>query len=669
MKKIISFSVLALTLLGANVVGHADTNQSINQSINQSSSGLVSSSLSSAQPADTKNSSTTSSQKSTTQVPSSSSQNQSTPQSTPSTSTTALKDASTLVVKNVKINVGDSFSNAQAFVSATDQNGAALALSHLHVSGTVDPTKAGSYTLTFTNEKLAKTALVTVSDPTAVPDVEYSTQIQNIGWDSVSKNGALSGTSGKSLRMEAIKINLSHLPDGLTGGISYSTYVQNIGWQSEVSDGAISGTVGKSLRVEAIKIRLTGTLASTYSIYYRTYAQNIGWMNWTSDGAISGTSGMSLRVEALEIQLVKKGNKAPASPDSSTFSNLFLPTIAYQSHIQNIGWQSEVKNGAISGTVGKALRLEALRVSVANLPTGVSGGITYQAHVQNIGWQSPVQNGQLAGTEGKSLRVEALNIKLTGDLNKYFDVWYQSQVQGYGWLGWTADGKNSGTTALGLRMESVKIVLVPKGQAAPGSTKTSFIAKPSGWESVNGTLKYYDAGSKKYTKQFSLVYYSQLDPRWSGKYYGGYTFRESGCGQASIAMIISGFGTSVTPPNVANYTYSKGLFNDGSAGSDESSLTTAAKKWGLSYKVMGSSSQLASYLQKGYPATVCINLGYGERHIVALTGYSNGYTTVHDPWNNLLFSGKHTVSEVWSRLSWLQVNKDMGASAAVVYYK
>ncbi len=34
MKKIISFSVLALTLLGANVVGHADTNQSINQSIN-----------------------------------------------------------------------------------------------------------------------------------------------------------------------------------------------------------------------------------------------------------------------------------------------------------------------------------------------------------------------------------------------------------------------------------------------------------------------------------------------------------------------------------------------------------------------------------------------------------------------------------------------------------
>ncbi|MFZ2576013.1 MAG: bacterial Ig-like domain-containing protein, partial [Lactococcus hircilactis] len=154
----------------------------------------------------------TSSQKNTTQAPSTSSQNQ----STPSTSTTALKDASTLVVKNVKINLGDSFSNVQAFVSATDQNGAALALSHLRVSGTVDPTKAGSYTLTFTNEKLVKTALVTVSDPTAVPDVEYSTQIQNIGWDSVSKNGALSGTSGKSLRMEAIKINLSHLPDGLT---------------------------------------------------------------------------------------------------------------------------------------------------------------------------------------------------------------------------------------------------------------------------------------------------------------------------------------------------------------------------------------------------------------------------------------------------------------------
>ena len=92
----------------------------------------------------------------------------------------------------------------------------------------------------------------------------------------------------------------------MSGGVEYSTHVQNEGWQAYVSDDAMSGTKGKSLRLEAIKIRLTGELAQKYSVEYRTHVQNEGWQNWVKDNAVSGTTGKNLRLEAIEIRLVKK---------------------------------------------------------------------------------------------------------------------------------------------------------------------------------------------------------------------------------------------------------------------------------------------------------------------------------------------------------------------------
>ena len=38
--------------------------------------------------------------------------------------------------------------------------------------------------------------------------------------------------------------------------ICYRAHVQNIGWQSEVCDGRVAGTTGRSLRMEAIRIVL-----------------------------------------------------------------------------------------------------------------------------------------------------------------------------------------------------------------------------------------------------------------------------------------------------------------------------------------------------------------------------------------------------------------------------
>ena len=73
----------------------------------------------------------------------------------------------------------------------------------------------------------------------------------------------------------------------------------------------MSGTEGRSLRLEAIKIRLTGETAEKYDIYYRVHAQNNGWLDWASNGKAAGTEGYGYRLEAIEILLVEKGGAAP----------------------------------------------------------------------------------------------------------------------------------------------------------------------------------------------------------------------------------------------------------------------------------------------------------------------------------------------------------------------
>ncbi len=145
--------------------------------------------------------------------------------------------------------------------------------------------------------------------------ITYQTHVQNLGWQGLVNVGEMSGTSGQSLRLEGIKINLNNL--GISGNIEYCTHVQNIGWQNYVKNGAMSGTSGKALRLEAIKIRLTGDLAKKYDIYYRVHCQNFGWMGWAKNGAQSGSAGYGYRLEGIEIVLVEKGGKAPGNTANS----------------------------------------------------------------------------------------------------------------------------------------------------------------------------------------------------------------------------------------------------------------------------------------------------------------------------------------------------------------
>lgn len=318
---------------------------------------------------------------------------------------------------------------------------------------------------------------VAVQAAASSPTVSYRAHVQNIGWQDAVSDGAIAGTEGRSLRMEALRLQVSG--SQYSGGISYSTHVQDIGWQAAVSDGAIAGTVGQALRVEALRISLTGELAEHYDIYYRVHASDVGWMAWTSDGSTAGTTGMFRRIEAVQVLLVDKGVGVPSGyEDSDTdYACLVAPLVTYSAHVQDVGWQGAVSDGATAGTTGLSRRIEALKLSLSKGGENPEGDIVYNAHVQDVGWQYATNDesgwstdGASIGTTGLSRRLEAIQIDLKGNVADDFDIYYRVHIQDYGWLGWACDGQIAGSTGMSERIEAVQVVLVLKGNAAPGQT-------------------------------------------------------------------------------------------------------------------------------------------------------------------------------------------------------
>ena len=255
--------------------------------------------------------------------------------------------------------------------------------------------------------------------------------------------------------------------------LSYQAHISDIGWQADRHDGELSGTEGKAKRLEAIEIKLTDDLAQQYDIYYRVHAQNVGWLDWAKNGESSGTAGYGYRLEAIVIKLVEKNGEAPG-PTTRPFVK--YPTVSYQTHVQNIGWQNDMSNGESSGTTGRALRLEGIKIQLTDLP--YAGSISYSTHIQNIGWQNDVNDGLLSGTSGQGLRLEAIKIKLDGEMAQNFDIYYRVHAQIFGWTGWAKNGEPAGTAEYGYRLEAIQIKMIPKGSEAPGKTTGAFMENP-----------------------------------------------------------------------------------------------------------------------------------------------------------------------------------------------
>lgn len=436
------------------------------------------------------------------------------------------KTISTTVSPSDAYNKSLSFTSSNTSVATVDSNGKVTA----KAAGTATITVA-----TTDGSNVSKTCTVTVENNNYA-NISYLTHIENAGYETAKSNGETAGRPGKHLRLEQIKIDLD---SNISGSLEYRTHVQNKGWLNYVSEGEYSGTTGKALRLEAIQIKLTGTIADYYDVYYRIYVEDEGWLGWAVNGEKAGSVGYGKKLEGIQIVLKAKGEDAPGdvgdslkrkvkvtesytkgdinkdglvdSADVAIFLNTDDPTdmqfvtcdmnmdgfwndtdkkimwdyyfynggpnISYTTHVEKIGWQNYVKNGAMAGTSGKGLRLEAIKINLSNMSSYLTGNISYSTHIEKIGWQDFKSNDDISGTSGRGLRLEAIKIKLDGDLEKVYDVYYRVHAQNVGWLGWAKNGEESGTAGYGYRLEGIEIQLVEKGAQAPGKTTNCFIQK------------------------------------------------------------------------------------------------------------------------------------------------------------------------------------------------
>ena len=305
----------------------------------------------------------------------------------------------------------------------------------------------------------------------------YKTHVQSYGWQKEVENGALAGTTGQGKRIEAIKITL---PDSdYTGNVEYQAYVQGIGWQSWKKNGELAGTSGQSKRIEAIRVKLTGEIAKYYEVYYSIHLAKIGWCNYESAGRVTGTIDLSKKIAALKICLVKKdAETAPNSSGVKYVEGYKSGNFYYNGYIKGVGATGNVSQGNTVGTIGKKQQLQSLTLYLdQSNKLAPSGTIQYATHIAKEGWKdwsdAGTTNGASTGTNG----MEAVKIRLTGNLAKYYDIYYRAHVQGYGWLGWAKNGQAAGTSKIGYRMEGLQIRLVSKDAAAPGKNANYYTEK------------------------------------------------------------------------------------------------------------------------------------------------------------------------------------------------
>ena len=141
----------------------------------------------------------------------------------------------------------------------------------------------------------------------------YRAHVERAGWLPSVHDGQTAGTTGYGARVEAIKITP---PEGVT--LEVSLHIQKLGDKvykgvckgkssgtgSSAND-PIMGTTGKSLRIEEVKIKVTENTNAKLkgkTLKYRVHVQRSGWTGWARDGMWSGTRGQSLRIEAIQIK-------------------------------------------------------------------------------------------------------------------------------------------------------------------------------------------------------------------------------------------------------------------------------------------------------------------------------------------------------------------------------
>lgn len=274
--------------------------------------------------------------------------------------------------------------------------------------------------------------------------INYETHVSKVGWMNNVANGALSGSTGYNLPVEAVKVLFKN--NQIQASVSYRAHVSSIGWMPWVKDGQLAGTTGQSKAVEAIQAKLTGEAANYYNLEYQAHVADNGWMSWVKDGATAGTTGQKKSLQALKMKLVRKpidqGSSKPATKG-----------VSYRMHLANEGWLGYVTNNQMAGTTGLGIESQCLEVYV----DGKKENVQIDAHVAEKGWLT-----NTGGTTGQKLSLQAVKLKLKNGLEKQYDISYQVHVSEKGWMSWVKNGAVAGTTGQKLAIQAIRIKLTNK---------------------------------------------------------------------------------------------------------------------------------------------------------------------------------------------------------------
>lgn len=311
----------------------------------------------------------------------------------------------------------------------------------------------------------------------AAEGVSYQGHVENIGWEEAVQDGDQSGTVGRGLKLEALKIELID-PENL--GIEYRAHVQDIGWQDFSADGELAGTEGQNKRLEAIEIHLTGDDAVNYSIWYRVHAQDYGWLGWASNGQSAGTENQSKRLEAIEIILLPRDAEAPGSTEQrfikledqkTDLGAMYAQTgsgIDYRAYMSGTGWTGYVTNGTVLG--GDSGKIDVVQIDLSE-ENYARGGIVYRTLNDGYGWTDWTINNSECGVPGSG--IQAIRIKLSTQLPYLYDIYYRVFVPGIGWSNFARNGEPAGSEGYGRNISAIQIYLGEKG-AQPGPVGNAF---------------------------------------------------------------------------------------------------------------------------------------------------------------------------------------------------
>ena len=117
----------------------------------------------------------------------------------------------------------------------------------------------------------------------------------------------------------------------------------------------------------------------------------------------------ALLTSLMLVSFIAVSVSASETNVSSAYTAPSGATLTYRSLIQKKKWESSFKKqGEVSGTVGKSLRLEGIQIQISS---DTEGSVEYSTLAHKKGWAASKTNGQTSGGSGQF--IERIRISLS----------------------------------------------------------------------------------------------------------------------------------------------------------------------------------------------------------------------------------------------------------------